>query len=117
MELTGKWRYTENYEKGRTEGELSLKQEGEKLSGRLVFKDLSDEKHPFMIQEVVEGTIDGIKIRLNAVEYDIIYADTEFDYELDDWFGLVLDENTIMGISSDTQAVNGKFELTRIKEQ
>ena len=36
MELTGKWRYQEEYGYGMTEGELVLTQEGEQLSGRII---------------------------------------------------------------------------------
>ena len=39
MNLTGKWRYFENYGNGVAEGELYLKQEGKELSGRIVFSD------------------------------------------------------------------------------
>ena len=39
MDLTGKWKYTEDYLHGKAEGELYLRQDGDKLSGRLVFTD------------------------------------------------------------------------------
>jgi len=39
MDLTGKWKYKENYGFGIAEGELYLKQEGELLSGKIVFTD------------------------------------------------------------------------------
>ena len=39
MDLTGKWRYIENYGYGVAEGELYLKQKGQMLAGRIVFTD------------------------------------------------------------------------------
>ena len=39
MDLTGKWRYIENYGYGVAEGELYLKQKGQTLAGRIVFTD------------------------------------------------------------------------------
>ena len=39
MDLTGKWRYEENYTYGRTKGELLLKQTGDRLSGKIIFTD------------------------------------------------------------------------------
>ena len=43
MDLTGKWRYIENYGYGVAEGELYLKQKGQMLAGRIVFTDKVEE--------------------------------------------------------------------------
>lgn len=114
MDLTGKWRYTETYDGGQTEGELFLKQEGEKLSGRIVFTDKPEEGKSYMMQEFLEGCLQGIKMHLKAVEYDIIHADFHVDYELDDWFGIQVDPDTIAAVSNDTQGVAGNCLFERI---
>lgn len=114
MELTGKWKYVENYGYGIAEGELFLKQEGDLLSGRIVFTDKLEEEEPYMIQEFLTGEIDELKIRLDAQEFDIIHADHQIVYELDSWFGVLVDECTIKGVSMDDQGIEGHFVFTKI---
>ena len=116
MNLTGKWRYSENYGYGVTEGELYLRQEGETLSGRIVFTDRLKGEAPYMIQEFVKGNIEGRKVKLEAVEFDIIHADFAITYELDCWFGLLVDDSTIKGVSVDDQGVVGHFEFSKMEE-
>ena len=115
MDLTGKWKYIENYGYGVSEGEVYIKQENDQLSGRIVFTDKLDGEHPYMIQEFLKGSIEGCKVRLEAVEFDIIHSDFSITYELDSWFGLLVDENTIKGVSVDGQGVEGYFEFTRVE--
>lgn len=114
MDLTGKWKYSENYGHGKTEGELILEQKGSKLRGKIIFTDYLTDEAPYMIQEFVMGKINDIKIELKATDYDIIYSETHIYYELDEWFGLLLDENTISGISEDVQGILGHFKFERI---
>lgn len=114
MDLTGKWKYIENYGYGVAEGELYLKQEGENLSGRIVFTDKLEGEQSYMIQEFLEGNIEGCKVRLEAVEFDIIHSDYPITYELDSWFGMLVEENTIKGVSKDIQGVEGYFEFERM---
>lgn len=116
MELTGKWRYREEYGYGMTEGELVLTQEGEQLSGRIIFTDRMDDEEEYMIQEFVRGWVRDRKVKLEAYEYDIIHSEHEVVYELDCWFGILLDEWTIKGISEDDQGVEGYFVFERMEE-
>ena len=91
MDLTGKWRYIENYGYGVAEGELYLKQKGQTLAGRIVFTD-----------------------KVEAVEFDIIHSEFPITYQLDHWFGLLVDDNTIKGVSKDGQGVEGYFEFEKV---
>ncbi|MEG0796124.1 MAG: hypothetical protein RR397_06430 [Odoribacter sp.] len=111
MDLTGKWKYIENYGYGVAEGELYLKQEGVRLSGRIVFSDKLEGEEPYMIQEFLTGSIKERKIRLDATEFDIIHSNFNVTYELDRWFGILVDERTIKGVSVDDQGVEGHFEF------
>ncbi|MCC8173766.1 MAG: hypothetical protein LIO65_05100, partial [Odoribacter sp.] len=95
IDLSGKWNYTENYGYGTAKGELVLKQEGEQLSGRIIFSDLSEDNEEFMVQEFLEGKIEGVKVWLNAKEFDIIYSEHSIHYELDNWFGILVEEDVI----------------------
>lgn len=115
VDLTGKWKYTENYGYGIAEGELYLKQEGHKLSGRIVFTDKLEGEDSYMIQEFLTGEVDEIKVRLDAQEFDIIHSDHDIVYELDCWFGLLLDGSTIKGVSTDDQGIEGYFEFLKVE--
>lgn len=115
MELNGKWKYREDYGYGVTEGELVLTQEGRELKGRIIFTDKVDGEQGYMIQEFLTGEIDGLKVRLEAREFDIIHSDYEINYELDSWFGILVDEITIKGISEDGQGVEGIFTFEKVE--
>ena len=117
MDLTGKWKYTEDYVYGKTVGELYLRQCGEKLSGRLVFTDYVEEEEPYMIQEFLEGEISDRRIYLEAIEYDIIYSETPISYELDHWVGVLIEDTHIKGASMDEQGIPGNFEFIKIDNQ
>ena len=110
MDLTGKWRYIENYGYGVAEGELYLKQKGQTLAGRIVFTDKVEGESSYMIQEFLKGELEGRKVRLEAVEFDIIHSEFPITYQLDHWFGLLVDDNTIKGVSKDGQGVEGYFD-------
>lgn len=113
MDLTGKWKYSENYGYGISKGEVFLKQEGNQLSGRIVFTDQVEGEEPYMIQEFLSGEIDGRKVKLEAKEFDIIHTEVPINYELDSWFGMIMDEDTIKGVSVDGQGVEGYFVFLR----
>lgn len=114
-DLSGKWKYTEDYGYGLIEGELMLKQEGALLSGRIIFTDCSGPDDEFMIQEFLTGEIEGLKVRIKAVEADVIHSDSPVNYELDSWFGILVDEDTIKGVSQDEQGIEGSFVFERME--
>ena len=41
-DLSGKWMYREEYERGKSTGEMTLKQVGARLSGKIIFMDRAD---------------------------------------------------------------------------
>lgn len=115
VSMEGKWKYKETYGYGTSEGELFLEQEDNKLSGKIIFTDKPDDAKPYMIQEFLIGRIEELKVWLYAREYDIIHSDERIAYELDNWFGILVDEDTIKGISQDNQGIEGSFQFERIK--
>ena len=90
MDLTGKWRYIENYGYGVAEGELYLKQKGQTLAGRIVFTDKVEGESSYMIQEFLKGELEGRKVRLEAVEFDIIHSEFPITYQLDHFYHMFL---------------------------
>jgi len=114
MELSGKWRYKEDYGYGVTEGELVLVQEGKRLSGRIIFTDRTEDKDVYMIQEFLSGDIEDHKVKLKATEFDVIHSEHKINYELDSWFGILVDDTTIKGISQDEQGIEGNFVFEKM---
>lgn len=113
MDLTGKWKYREDYEYGVAEGELFLKQEAGNLTGRIIFTDKLNDEEAYMLQEFLTGSIEDHKVKLDAEEFDIIHSEHEITYELDSWFGVLVDDDTILGVSKDGQGIEGKFSFKR----
>ncbi|MDR0766180.1 MAG: hypothetical protein LBF09_04495 [Odoribacteraceae bacterium] len=111
--VSGKWKYKEEYDHGAAAGELLLEQNGALLSGRIIFTDRSGDGDTCMIREDLSGTLEGRKVKLKATELDVIHAEHEIDYELDEWFGLLVDECTIIGLSMDEQGIEGHFTFER----
>ena len=66
VDLTGKWKYKEDYGYGVAEGELFLKQEGNDLSGRIIFTDKLDGEDGYMLQEFLVGRLEEHKVKLDA---------------------------------------------------
>lgn len=116
MDLTGKWKYREDYGYGFTEGELVLQQKGNKLSGRIIFTDKVEGEEGYMIQEFVTGEVEELKVRLDAQEFDIIHSEHTVDYELDSWFGILVDGATVKGISQDDQGIEGDFVFEKMEQ-
>lgn len=117
MDLTGKWKYKENYGYGMAEGEVSLEQEGNRLAGRIVFMDKTEDDEVSMIQEFLVGEVEDRKVKLQAEDFDVIHADYRIDYKLDSWFGILVDEQTIKGVSVDYQGIEGSFIFKRIADK
>ncbi len=113
--LSGKWLYEEDYSYGKAKGELFLKQIGKLLVGKIIFIENIDSSNSIMVQEFLEGEINGSRIILQATEYDIIHSDHTISYELDCWKGVLLNEYTIEGESLDSQGTYGNFTFQKIK--
>ncbi len=114
INLSGKWSYRENYDYGYSKGELIIEQKGKDIKGKIIFTDYVDGESPYMIQESVKGKIEGEHIRLEAIDFDIIDADHDIVYMLDNWYGVLVDENTIIGTSLDRQEIEGDFVFKRM---
>ena len=71
VDLTGKWKYKEDYGYGVAEGELFLKQEGNDLSGRIIFTDKLEGEEGYMLQEFLVGRLEEHKVKLDAEELSI----------------------------------------------
>ncbi|MCG8475156.1 MAG: hypothetical protein MI784_06755 [Cytophagales bacterium] len=113
-ELTGRWKFEENFPKGIAKGILNLEQEGKVLKGTLVMNEYIKEDKPFTIEEELTGKYKKDKIFLKGVSYKILNSVSPIEYELDHWEGRITNENLIIGSSYDGQKVACSFTLERI---
>lgn len=116
VDLSGKWKYKEDYGYGLANGELHISHEGNKIQGRIIFTDNIHNEKEFMIQEFVEGVVIESKIVIDAVAWDIIHSDKEISYELDSWSGDIVSSKLIRGKTIDKQGIEGEFEFTKIAD-
>ncbi len=114
INLSGKWRYKEDYGFGFANGELHLNQVGTKVKGKIIFTDNVNESESYMIQEYVEGEVIDNRLVIDATEWDVIHSDQEIYYELDSWHGEIVSETLIKGKSMDDQGIEGHFEFSKL---
>ncbi|WP_421765460.1 hypothetical protein [Ekhidna sp.] len=115
-DLTGEWEILEEYQSGRTKGDVVLTQDGNKLSGVLILNDwmhTSDGKvNIFTIEERVLGEIIDDKVNIEGIEMKVIYGKID-NYNLDAWEGTILNNENIVGNSRDAIGVTGNFILKK----
>lgn len=114
--LTGKWTFTEEFECGTDRGFAYLKQNGNELIGCLEYEECLEDEEPFLVRQIVEGTIHGHNIVLKGLE--VMHPDgTPIpNYNLDVLEGTYTYEKKIVGHSYDSEDVCGVFVMTRVNE-
>jgi hypothetical protein len=115
MNLTGTWKYSEDFSHGDSEGDLVLTQEGKLLSGTLSHTETPLEGNPYSIEQTMEGVYDNEdkSFILKASSFTILEAEEEILYELDSFVAQVMNEDLIVGTSEDEQGVLGVFSFKR----
>ena len=116
MNLSGTWKYSEDFSHGDSEGELILTQEGKHLSGTLSHLETPIEGILYRIEQKMEGVYDNEdkSFILKASSFTVLEAEEEILYELDSFVAQVMNEDLIVGTSEDEQGVLGVFSFKRI---
>lgn len=111
--LTGKWNFTEEFECGIDRGFAILEHNGDKITGYLEYEECIEDEEPFMVRQMVEGTIHGNSVVLRGVE--VLYPDGKPipNYNLDILEGTYTHEKKIVGHTYDSEDVCGVFVMTR----
>lgn len=115
MDLTGQWRFFEEFEAGFDMGYALLKQEGHSISGSLVYTEYIYEESSFLIEIEVAGEIQEDQLMLKGVAYTVLDSPFEIEYCLDDRIADLFDPERIEGHSVDDQNLEGRFILKRIE--
>lgn len=115
MNLSGKWKYTEDYSHGDSIGELSLTQNGGILKGKLTHTESPLGGNSFTIEQELAGNLNtkSNRIYLKAISYKLISSLDDIIYELDTFEAQIINENTIVGTTEDKQGILGVFCFKR----
>tara|TARA_B110000438_G_scaffold265193_1_gene278341 strand:- start:669 stop:1019 length:351 start_codon:yes stop_codon:yes gene_type:complete len=116
LNLSGTWKYSEDFSHGDSEGELVLNHEGKLLSGVLIHSETPIEGTPYRIEQIIDGVYDNEdkSLFLKANFFTILEADEEILYELDSFVAQIINEDLIVGTSDDEQGVLGVFSFKRV---
>ncbi|QKG81064.1 hypothetical protein [Tenuifilum thalassicum] len=111
--ITGKWTFNEEFECGTDKGFAYLEQNGERVVGYLEYEECIEDESPFMVRQMVEGTIKGNKIYLKGVEVLSPEGEPLPNYNLDTLEGTYTHEKKIVGHSYDSEDICGVFVMSR----
>ena len=116
MNLSGKWKYVEDYTHGDSIGLLTLVHTSNKLKANLVHTETPLEGNSFVVEQELEGEIDILnnRLQLTATSYKIIQSSENIHYELDSFYAQIINENLIVGTSEDKQAILGVFSFRKL---
>ncbi len=113
MNVTGKWIFKEDFSFGKDEGEAELKQVGSEITGTLKFTEFIDEEPPFEVKCELKGSLNGNKILLHVVSYEILNSTIQIEYFPEVRDGIINANGQIVGSSEDEQGVCGVFILEK----
>ncbi|MDI3521264.1 MAG: hypothetical protein PWQ17_2119 [Anaerophaga sp.] len=112
-DLTGFWRFREEFDTGEDVGEARLFQKGKNLSGHLVFKEIIPGDPAMFVRTKLTGKIENRKVYLNETSV-IVLSEGKEDYVPEERKGLLNALGQIVGSGEDQQGVHGVFVLERI---
>ena len=113
MDLTGKWTFKEEFDFGIDEGEAVLAQAGSRVYGILDFTERIEDETPFKVKCHLEGKLDGEKIKLEVVDFEIM-ASEPIEYYPEIREGVINSNGQIVGSSEDEQGVCGVFIMEKV---
>lgn len=113
-DLTGFWRFHEEFDHGEDIGEARLFQNGKNLSGHLVFKEIVPDEPPMFIRVKIKGKVDGTQVTFTESSVIVLSGGEDASYVPEERSGLINAMGQIVGSGEDTQGVNGVFVLERI---
>jgi len=112
-DLTGFWRFREEFDGGEDHGEARLFQQGKQLTGYVVFKEIIPNEPPMFIRAKLTGKIDNGQVHLTESKV-VVLSGSPDNYEPEERTGLINAMGQIVGSGEDKQGVHGVFVMERI---
>lgn len=113
-DLTGFWRFREEFDEGEDLGEARLFQNGKHLKGYIVFKELIHGDPPLFVRVSIKGKVEETQISFSETFAVILSGPEGAEYELEERTGLLNAMGQIVGSGEDKQGVHGVFVMDRI---
>ena len=113
--ISGRWSFTEDFGFGKDEGFAEFTQEGENITGVLVYTERIEGETPFRVQQDIEGTFNGQELKITGTAVEILDAEEEIEYHLDSWEGIMNENKQIVGHSYDEHECFGVFVMEKIQ--
>ncbi len=116
ISVDGIWAYSEEFDFGKTDGKIVLKQAGNSIKGIASLTETDLKGCSTFLEEVIEGEIKGNKIIFHGISFQS--EDLNFDqtYNLDNWEGYITDESKIVGHTYDQDNICGVFVMTKLSD-
>jgi hypothetical protein len=115
MDIQGIWHFKEDFGYGIDEGEMTIHQQGHKLSGTMVYEERISGDQPFVVCVDFEGMIIDSQIRFRGIDYEVFDVEDDWVFNLEERHGIMISNDLIQGTSMDVDGIEGKFILTRKK--
>lgn len=112
--LTGFWRFREEFDEGEDLGEARLFQNGKHLSGQIAFKEKIHGESPLYIRVTIKGKVEETQISFHETSAVVLSGPKGAEYDLEERSGLLNAMGQIVGSGEDKQGVHGVFVMDRI---
>jgi hypothetical protein len=113
IDITGVWHFREDFGYGVDEGEMTICQNGQKITGSMVYEERIEGDAPFVVCVDIEGFLIGDQVKFKAVSYELFDTEGEWEFNLEDRIGWIYDNEQIRGSSIDEDGVEGQFIMRR----
>jgi len=114
MNLTGNWKYSEDFGAGNSVGEVVLLQKDEMLYAEFNFVEQIDGDYRIEVFEKLHGEIKENKVLLESIEVIARNSEGEIKYMPNSFDVHIVSENKLVGSSFDADNVCGVFTMERI---
>ncbi len=113
MNITGNWTYKEDFEYGKSEGEVEIIQIGDEVTGVFTFTEEVENNYKIDVVESVKGTILDGKVLLESFEVTATQNHKPIDYLPNNFELHLISDNKLVGSTYDSEDVCGVFVMER----
>jgi len=111
--IEGIWHFKEDFGYGVDEGEMTINQNGHKISGTMVYEERINGDQPFVVCVDIECHISDNQIRFRGIGYEIFDIEDDWVFNLEERHGIIIEKGLIHGSSIDRDGIEGHFIMTR----
>lgn len=112
-DISGKWKFSEEFECGIDNGIAFFVQDGNAIKGYLEYIEKIEDEEPFDVKQEVTGEINGHHLKLQGINATSKDGSEIKDYNLDTLEGTLTHEGKIVGHSFDKEDICGVFVFKR----